>query len=54
MYHEMFDEALKRYNEKQTRADWQMEDYYEKIRSRKTEDKTHVILQNIMNFRLSG
>lgn len=30
VYHELFDEALKRYNEKQTRADRQIKDYYEK------------------------
>lgn len=30
IYHELFDEALKRYNEKQTRADRRIENYYEK------------------------
>ena len=37
VFHELFDEALKRYNDKQTRADRKMEDYYEKIRSSKQE-----------------
>lgn len=38
IYHELFDEALKRYNEKQTRADRRIENYYEKseIQSRKS------------------
>ena len=35
VYHELFDEALERYNAKQTRADRRIEDYYEKIRSGK-------------------
>ena len=35
IYHELFDEALKRYNEKQTRADRRIENYYEKIRNSK-------------------
>ena len=34
VYHELFDEALARYNEKQTRSDRRIDDYYEKIRSR--------------------
>ena len=33
VYHELFDEALERYNAKQTRADRRIEDYYEKINS---------------------
>ena len=37
IYHELFDEALKRYNEKQTRADRRIENYYEKIRNSKQE-----------------
>ena len=36
-YHELFDDALKRYNEKQTRADRRIENYYEKIRNSKQE-----------------
>lgn len=37
IYHELFDEALKRYNNKQTRADRRIENYYEKIRNSKQE-----------------
>ena len=37
VYHELFDEALARYNEKQTRNDRRIDDYYEKIRSGKQE-----------------
>ena len=33
VYHQLFDEALKRYNEKQTRSDRRIPNYYEKIRS---------------------
>ena len=46
VYHELFDEALSRYNEKQTRNDRRIDDYYEKIRSGKQEKPFHeVILQ---------
>lgn len=31
VYHELFDEALARYNEKQTRSDRRIDDYYEKM-----------------------
>ena len=31
VYHELFDDALARYNEKQTRKDRIIDDYYEKI-----------------------
>ena len=31
VYHELFDEAVERYNEKQKRKDRQIEDYFEKI-----------------------
>ena len=30
VYHELFDDALKRYNDKQTRKDRKIDDYYEK------------------------
>ena len=47
VYHELFDEALTRYNEKQTRSDRRIDDYYEKIRSGKQEKPFHeIILQN--------
>ena len=46
VYHELFDEPLKRYNDKQTRKDRKIDDYYEKIRSGKQEKLFHeVILQ---------
>ena len=32
VYHELFDEALERYNAKQIRSDRKIKDYYEKIR----------------------
>ena len=35
VYHELFDEAVDRYNAKQTRQDRCITDYYEKIRSGK-------------------
>ena len=49
VYHELFDEALKRYNDKQTRADRQIKDYYEKIRSGKQEKPFHEIILQIGN-----
>ena len=46
VYHELFDDALKCYNDKQTRKDRKIDDYYEKIRSGKQEKLFHeVILQ---------
>ena len=49
VFHELFDEALKRYNEKQTRADRKIEDYYEKIRSSKQEKPFHEIILQVGN-----
>ena len=49
VYHELFDEALKRYNDKQTRADRQIKDYYEKIRSGKQEKLFHEIILQVGN-----
>ena len=37
VYHDLFDEALSRYNSAQTRKDRQIPDYYEKIRTGKQE-----------------
>lgn len=37
VYHELFDDALAHYNEKQTRRDRVIDDYYEKIRTGKQE-----------------
>ena len=47
VYHELFDEALARYNEKQTRSDSRIDDYYEKIRSGKQEKPFHEIILQI-------
>ena len=47
VYHELFDEALGRYNAKQTRADRKIENYYEKIRSSKQEKPFHELILQI-------
>ncbi len=47
VYRELFDEALARYNEKQTRNDRRIEDYYEKIRPGKQEKPFHEIILQI-------
>ena len=47
VYHELFDEALERYNGKQTRADRKIADYYEKIRSSKQEKPFHELILQI-------
>lgn len=47
VYHELFDEALERYNEKQTRADRKIENYYEKIRNSKQEKPFHELILQI-------
>ena len=47
VYHELFDEALARYNAKQTRADRKIENYYEKIRSSKQEKPFHELILQI-------
>ena len=49
VYHELFDEALQRYNDKQTRADRVITDYYEKIRSGKQEKPFHEIILQVGN-----
>ena len=49
VYHQLFDEALKRYNEKQTRADRRISNYYEKIRSGNQEKPFHEIILQIGN-----
>lgn len=49
VYHELFDEALERYNTKQTRADRKIENYYEKIRSGKQEKPFHEIILQVGN-----
>ena len=50
VYHQLFDEALKRYNEKQTRADRRIPNYYEKIRSGNQEKPFHEIILQIGNM----
>ena len=47
VYHELFDEALKKYNAKQTRADRKIDDYYEKIRFGMQEKPFHEIIMQI-------
>ena len=47
VYHELFDEALARYNEKQTRSDRQIDDYYNKILHGKQEKPFHEIILQI-------
>ena len=47
VYYELFDEALARYNTKQTRADRKIANYYEKIRSSKQEKPFHELILQI-------
>lgn len=47
VYHELFDEALVRYNEKQTRSDRKIDDYYDKICLGKQEKPFHEIILQI-------
>ena len=49
VYHQLFDEALKRYNEKQTRSDRRIPNYYEKIRSGNQEKPFHEIILQVGN-----
>lgn len=49
VYHELFDEALEKFNTKQTRADRRIADYYEKIRSGKQEKLFHEVVIQIGN-----
>ncbi len=49
VYHELFDEALERFNAKQARSDRRIDDYYEKIRSGKQEKPFHEIILQIGN-----
>ncbi len=49
VYHELFDEALQRYNAKQKRSDRMIENYYEKIRSGKQEKPFHEVILQIGN-----
>ena len=47
VYHELFDEALKRYNDRQTRADRKIKSYYDKICNSKQEKPFHEIILQI-------
>ncbi len=47
VYHQLFDEALKRYNDKQTRADRKIKNYYEKICNSKQEKPFHELILQI-------
>ena len=49
VYHELFDGALARYNEKQTRKDRVIDDYYEKIRTGKQEKPFEELIIQIGN-----
>ena len=49
VYHELFDEAVERYNAKQKRRDRCIDDYYEKIRSGKQEKLFHEVIMQIGN-----
>lgn len=49
VYHALFDKALERYNEKQTRNDRKINDYYEKIRTSKQEKLFHEVIFQIGN-----
>ena len=49
VYHELFDEALERYNAKQKRSDRRIDSYYEKIRQSKQEKLFHEVIFQIGN-----
>lgn len=49
VYHELFDEALERYNAKQKRTDRKIDNYYEKIRQGKQEKLFHEVILQIGN-----
>ena len=49
VYRELFDDALKRYNEKQTREDRKIPNYYEKIRAGNQEKQFHELILQVGN-----
>ena len=49
VYHELFDEANQRYNDKQKRKDRKIDNYYEKIRTSKQEKLYHEIIVQVGN-----
>lgn len=54
VYHGLFDEALAKYNAKQTRSDRKIDDYYEKIVSGKQEKPFHEIIVQVGNVENMG
>lgn len=46
-YHKLFDESLEKFNERQTRADRRIENYYEKIRTGKQENPFEEVIVQI-------
>lgn len=49
VYHKLFDEALEKYNDKQTRSDRKIKNYYDKICNSKQEKPFHEIILQIGN-----
>lgn len=49
VYHQLFDEALERYNSKQKRSDRRIDNYYEKLRRGKQEKLFHEVIFQIGN-----
>ena len=49
VYHKLFDEALKKYNDKQTRSNRKIKNYYDKICNSKQEKPFHEIILQIGN-----
>lgn len=49
VYHNLFDDALRRYNDKQKRADRRIDNYYEKIRTGKQEKLFYEVILQIGN-----
>lgn len=50
VYHKLFNEALDKFNSRQTRKDRMIDDYYEKIRTGKQEKLFHEVILQIGNF----
>ncbi len=50
VYHKLFDEALEKFNAKQTRRDRMIDSYYEKIRTGKQEKLFHEVILQIGNL----
>lgn len=50
VYHKLFDEALEKFNARQTRKDRMIDDYYEKICTGKQEKLFHEVILQIGNF----